>query len=223
MRQTTASLLTEQIKNAIIAGSYPEGTQLKQDDIAKVFGVSKIPIREALVQLESEGFVTSYPGRGVFVSRLSVEDAKELYLLRLAVEPVLLEHSLNHANAMMLAKAEGYLAALSTNKLSPGEWHEFDRDFHSSLYSQAGLPRLQQLVRSTHDNLARYFTVYDSLGPDFHALSDEEHQQLFSLSKAGKYKQARAVLLKHLERSFVELSKALKEEKYGLRKGAEHG
>lgn len=209
MKQTTATFLTGQIKDAIISGSYAEGAQLKQDDIAKTFGVSKIPIREALVQLESEGFVTSYPGRGMFVSKLSIEDAKELYLLRKACEPVLLEHGIVNANAMMFAKADSFLTALKAEHLSPREWHAFDRDFHSALYSCAGLPRMQQLMRSAHDNLARYFSIYQSLGQDFHEMSDKEHIDLYSFAKKGDIKAAQTVLKTHLERSYGELSKAL--------------
>ena len=211
MKQTTSAFLTQQIKDAIIGGSYGEGSQLKQDDIAKVFGVSKIPIREALVQLESEGFVTSYPGRGVFVSRLSAEDARELYLLRIACEPVLLENALKNANAMMFARADSYLSALSVENLTPTEWHRFDREFHSSLYSTAGLPRIEHLVRSTHDNLARYFLIYESLGKNFHQVKDEEHAQLLSFAKHGDVDAAVSVLLAHLKTAFAELGNALKE------------
>ncbi len=211
MKQTTADYLTEQIKDAIIGGSYPEGSQLKQDDIAKTFGVSKIPIREALVQLESEGFVTSYPGRGVFVSKLSIEDAKELYLLRIACEPILIEHSIRKANPMLFAKAESYLLALKAENLSPEEWHAFDREFHTTLYSAAALPRMEQLARSTHDNLARYFHIYETLGKNFHEVKDEEHAQMFNFAKQGDIEAAKSVLLAHLNTAFAELNNVLKE------------
>ena len=212
MKQPTSAFLSEQIRAAIISGDYAQGMQLKQDDIANQFGVSKIPIREALVQLESQGFVDNFPGRGTFVSKLSLEDATELYLLRVACEPVLLEHSLKHANPMMFAKAESYLIALKTDNLTPVEWHGFDREFHSTLYSEAKLPRMQQLARTTHDNLARYFHIYQSLGTNFRESKDEEHAQMFAFAKQGDIEAAKSILLAHLNTAFAELSNALKEQ-----------
>jgi len=212
MKQPTSAFLSDQIRAAIITGDYAQGMQLKQDDIASQFGVSKIPIREALVQLESQGFVDNFPGRGTFVSKLSLDDATELYLLRLACEPVLLEHSIKKADPMIFAQAEGFLNALSVDNLETVQWHGFDREFHTMLYSGADLPRMKQMIISTHDNLARYFGVFEKLGNDFHTTSDKEHRDLLKFSRSGDVEAAKSTLVHHLRRSLAYLTEGLEQD-----------
>ena len=72
-------------------------------------------------------------------------------------------------------------------------------------------PRMEQLARSTHDNLARYFHIYASLGKNFHEVKDEEHAQMFSFAKQGDIEAAKSVLLAHLNTALAELSNALKD------------
>ena len=83
----------DELRRRITNGDYPEGFQLKQDALAEDFGMSRIPIREALVQLESEGFVRILPHRGAQVSELSPAEIRELFELRALLEPRLLRLS----------------------------------------------------------------------------------------------------------------------------------
>src|SRR5437660_12006142 len=85
-RQTIASMTVEALRGRILRGDYPEGEPLRQDALADELGVSRIPVREALRQLEAEGLVTFSPHRGAVVSSLSLEEIEELFELRADIE-----------------------------------------------------------------------------------------------------------------------------------------
>jgi len=77
-RQTIASMTVAALRERILRGDYPEGEPLRQDALAEELGVSRIPVREALRQLEAEGLVTFSPHRGAVVSTLSLDDVLEM-------------------------------------------------------------------------------------------------------------------------------------------------
>src|SRR5689334_1088150 len=85
-RQTLTSMTADAIRERILRGVYPEGKPLRQDAIGVELGVSRIPVREALRQLEAEGLVTFNPHRGAVVSTLSLKQISELFELRAEIE-----------------------------------------------------------------------------------------------------------------------------------------
>src|SRR4051812_530007 len=92
-RQTVAGMTVEALRERILRGDYPEGEPLRQDALADELGVSRIPVREALRQLEAEGLVTFNPHRGAVVSSLSLEEIDELFELRAKIESDLLRRA----------------------------------------------------------------------------------------------------------------------------------
>ena len=94
--RTMASAAAEEIRNRILSGGYPPGVQLRQDGLAADLGMSRIPIREALVQLESEGLLKIVPHRGAIVAQLTVDEIEELFNMRLLLEPFLFKRSAPH-------------------------------------------------------------------------------------------------------------------------------
>ena len=88
--RTLSGALLEEIRQGILTGRYPAGTQLRQDALAETFSVSRIPIREALFQLEAEGFVKIVPQKGAVVSNISRNEIKDIFELRILLEPRLL-------------------------------------------------------------------------------------------------------------------------------------
>src|ERR1700712_1705184 len=93
-RQTIASMTVEALRERILRGDYPESEPLRQDALADELGVSRIPVREALRQLEADGLVTFSPHRGAVVSSLSLEEIHELFELRADIEVDLLRRAL---------------------------------------------------------------------------------------------------------------------------------
>src|SRR5689334_18278168 len=83
---STPETVREALRVAISSGDLAPGFQLRQDELAERFGTSRIPVREALRQLEAEGFVTILPNRGAVVADLSVDEVIELLEIRIALE-----------------------------------------------------------------------------------------------------------------------------------------
>ncbi len=85
-RRPAPELVRDGVREAIFSGLLPEGTQLRQDQLAEQYGTSRIPVREALRQLESEGLVRIEPNKGAVVTSLSVGDVLEMLDIRIALE-----------------------------------------------------------------------------------------------------------------------------------------
>src|SRR5436190_15995488 len=85
-RSSAPDLVRSELRRAIVDGEFESGSQLKQDELAERFGVSRIPVREALKQLAAEGLVTFHPNRGAVVSSLSLDDVLEMLEIRIALE-----------------------------------------------------------------------------------------------------------------------------------------
>src|SRR5215510_11911893 len=108
-RQTIASMTVAALRERILRGDYPEGEPLRQDALADELGVSRIPIREALRQLEAEGLVTFNPHRGAIVSSLSLGEIEEVFELRSTIETDLLRRAVPRLTPEQLDQADEVL------------------------------------------------------------------------------------------------------------------
>ena len=102
---STAEMIASALRLDILKGVLTGKTPLRQDEIALRFGVSKIPVREALFQLKAEGLVAFYPNRGAFVSELSAAEADEIYVMRIALETAALARSIPRLTVADLTRA----------------------------------------------------------------------------------------------------------------------
>lgn len=194
--KTTSEILADKIREAILQGEFISGQPLKQDLLATRFGVSKIPVREALYVLQKEGLVTFLNNRGSIVSELSVADVEEIYTVRLALETLALERAISNLKTEDFIAAEGALKLIEASS-NPSQWAKLNWQFHSALYQAAKMPRLLEMVAVLHNNVARYLLLYlNTLQQQEH--SQEEHWQLLSACKEGKREQASGILRQHL-------------------------
>src|SRR5579864_5738477 len=133
--RTMSGQITDRIREKILTGAYPPGSALLQDVIAAEFGVSKIPVREALVQLRSEGLVDVYAHRGFQVRPLSALEVDEVFGLRLQIEPAAVSEGARRAteaDCQAVRQAYAQLSeALRAGELS--ESGELNRAFHIAL------------------------------------------------------------------------------------------
>src|SRR3984893_5273490 len=109
-RQSLTSAVADKLREEIIRGHIPEGAQLRQDAIALQYRVSRIPVREALRQLDAEGLVTIVPNRGAVVPVLSPTDIEELFTIRALLEPEILKHSIPHLTEADFSEAGAILS-----------------------------------------------------------------------------------------------------------------
>lgn len=146
-RESTASLITRQLREGIMYGHLTPGTQLSEARLSAEFGVSRGPLREAMQRLVQEGLVRSEPNRGLFVKELDAAEVRDLYVARSAVEsaaalliireqiPGAVDRLRTACEAMRPAVADGDLSALS----------DADFDFHVTLVAASGSPRLRRM------------------------------------------------------------------------------
>src|SRR5512133_2256076 len=136
-RQTRAGMTADAIRERILRGRYPEGEPLRQDAIGIELGVSRIPVREALRQLEAEGLVTFNPHRGAVVSSLSLADIEEVFALRADIECDLIRRALPRLGDGDVRRAREILDAYD-RALRDGEvaaWGALNWQFHAALYA----------------------------------------------------------------------------------------
>lgn len=190
----------DELRRRILSGEFPEGFQLKQDALAEDFGMSRIPIREALVLLESEGFVKILPHRGAQVSELSQAEISELFELRALLEPWLLRLS---APRLM---AEDYAALDRINAeyraeiraMNPGRWGELNTRLHLHLVSRAEQPRTLAIVTALLQNTDRYTRLQLSLSGSGRKRAKDEHATLVRLCRDGDVATACKLLTAHI-------------------------
>lgn len=146
--RTLSDQTYEVVRRKILSGSIAPGTPVRQDVIATELGVSKIPLREALGRLEQDGLLTSYPNRGYVVRPMSMEEASEIFALRLKLEPGAVADGAGRATAADHAAARTALEALEKNQDLDGADHVAqNRLFHLSMIQPAGPVTCQLLTR----------------------------------------------------------------------------
>jgi DNA-binding GntR family transcriptional regulator len=198
--RTLSALIVDQLRQSILAGEHAAGVQLRQDALAEAFGVSRIPVREALFQLEAEGLVRIVPHKGAIVSELSLDEINDVFDLRGILEPRLLAHSgplLEAADFDRLNEIQTRFSySIATRNIR--EWGEINAEFHLALYSRAPQPRTQSIVASLLQTSDRYTRVQlsNSAAMDAAAI---EHAQLIALCHENKTEEACLFLCKHIE------------------------
>src|SRR6185437_10834525 len=102
---TTATWILENVRTAILQGALEAHTLIRQDQLAATYGVSRMPIREAIRLLEAEGLVISRPNRGSVVAPLDPEDAAEIFEVRAALESLALRRSIPRLDEIQKSQA----------------------------------------------------------------------------------------------------------------------
>lgn len=181
-RSTLPKQVTDRLRQRILHGEIAEGDQLRQDAIASEYGVSRMPVREALRQLEAEGLIIFLPHRGAVVSTLAIEDISEIFELRALIECDLLRLAIKGMRAEHLSRASEVLrkfdaAARSIESLESGE---LNWQFHSALYEAAGRSITMECLKRLHRNADRYLRLHMVLTGGMKRAS-KEHRELIRL------------------------------------------
>lgn len=208
--KTLSGALIDEIRQAILSGRYAAGTQLRQDALAEAYGVSRIPVREVLFQLEAEGLVKILPQKGAVVSELSRAEIDDVFALRILLEPRLLL-----ASAPLLDQAD--FAALDERQadyvqaIARGEVHAYGRlnaDLHMAMYHRADMPRSEQIVASLLQTSDRYTRLQLSSDAAMEKAM-AEHAALIRLLREGEIEHAVALLRDHITTVREDLLKVL--------------
>jgi DNA-binding GntR family transcriptional regulator len=155
-----ASVVARSVREAILDGRLEPGERIRQEDIARRLGTSRIPVREALRQLETEGLVSLVPHSGARVAVLDYERFSELYRLREVVEPMAIAESASRLSDAQLAHLAELADVIRESAGDPPRWLEADRRFHLESYAAAPLPRVLSLIEGFWNQTQQYRRAY---------------------------------------------------------------
>lgn len=197
---TTASasaIVFDALRNAIIQGQLEEGEPLRQDEIARLFNTSRIPVREAISRLEEQGLVKTQRYKGAVVAGLSPQEAEEIFDLRALVEPEIIKNAVPLMSTELLASAREKCAAFSASD-EPMEWGDLNRDFHETLYSASNLKFFREIAHNAIDRVERQIRaqLVMSNGMD---RAGREHFGIMDACEAGDAELAANLTREHIQ------------------------
>jgi len=170
--------LVDALREAILTGRYAPGTRLVQEELADAFGMSRIPLREALRRLEGEGLVVISPNRGAIVRPLAPKDIVDLYELRLALESLALRRAaeryadLRASTKQRHAQARQAIAARNLTAL-----FRLDRDFHADIAAASDNPHLVAALGAQWSQIMRVMHAYFQAG-DYPVDTWDDHEAI---------------------------------------------
>ncbi|GLX79537.1 GntR family transcriptional regulator [Thalassotalea insulae] len=211
--KTRTQLVVETLREKILNGAIKAGQPLRQAALAEELNVSRIPVREALLQLEAEGLVAFEPHKGATATELNIEQVDELFELRAMLEADLLAASIPNLSEQKLAEATAILDELNQSlgkENAANTWSELNSNYHNCLYSGANRPQTQDLVNTLNKNADRYIRMH-LLWAGGMSKAESEHNELLSLCKQKNVEQAVAVMKKHILGSRDEIKEFLLE------------
>jgi len=216
--------IADSLRTAILDGSYLPGERIRQEDIAARSGASRIPVREALRMLDAEGLVTLVANSGAWVTKLSLAECAETYLIRERLEPLLLRTSMPRLDTAVTDRM-GQLAG--EMEASPGvdAFMRADREFHLSSYAGAASGEMWEIIHRMWNTTQHYRREFTRLAAGSGSASPRgddppstpresglgathmEHRLLLDCIRRQDPDDAERVLVMHLRRTRLELEK----------------
>ena len=192
------SVIEETLRNAILDGRLPCGTAMRQQELASLFGVSRMPVREALRQLEAQSLLHVVTHKGAVVAPLIEDNSAETYELRMLLESEALRLSIPLLTEADIAEADTLICALEQEK-DYTEIGRLNRLFHMTLYGKAPNQRLLKLVEhglNEEERFLRFNLEAMGLGET----SQEDHRELLNRVAQKKVEESILTLRNHLMR-----------------------
>ncbi|MGV9800176.1 GntR family transcriptional regulator [Mycobacterium sp. NPDC003449] len=191
--------IADTLRSAIVDGIFPPGHRLLQTDLAAQFGVSRIPLREAIRTLVGEGLVRSEPGRGNFVASLDLAEVNEIYDLRKLVEPSFAEHVVLRVSRADAAHLRSMVERMDhIEELGAEGWSQVNFRFHLDMYRLAALPIRFDVISRLYHQLEPYSRFYVH---STHALDrvQAEHKAMVAALEAGDSEQLATQIRAHID------------------------
>lgn len=212
--RTISEMVLATLRRAIIDGTLASGEPIRQDQLAADFGVSRMPVREALRQLEAEGLVEFTPHRGAVVATIEARDILEICEIRVLLECYAIAKAATETDEASLQRAEDILDELDA-ETDVARWGELNRRFHMTLYAGLKGTRLYTMIEGQYLYLDRVVRLVLSQ-LDYAGISQREHREMLEHLRAGDAEAAAQAMRTHLTKSFSHLAALLEQEKPGV-------
>jgi DNA-binding GntR family transcriptional regulator len=202
----TSRRIAVALKDAILAGEIPPGERLRQDEIATRFGASRLPVREALRILESEGLAELSPNKGARVPTLSLREVHTYYRMRERLEPLTLIESLPHLTDAHVARMAEIQDEIERNT-DISAFLVLDRDFHMTSYAGCPSDMLLSTTVRLWNSTQHYRRAFMLLaGNDRAAIVNAEHRLLLDAVRRRDPEDCERFLEGHIRRTRVALT-----------------
>ena len=200
-RESTAAVIARQLRDAIMTGALPPGTQLGETELAARFQVSRGPLREAMQHLVSEGLLRSERHRGLFVIDLEPGDVYDIYAARSAIERAAMLRALRGGDRDRIADVlEQTVTEMATaaSEDDPSALSTADLKFHEALINASGSKRLVRMARTLLIETRMCLTALQST---YQRVEErvEEHTKLIQALRDGDEELALTLLEAHME------------------------
>lgn len=207
-RRTPIDSIYERIRKKILDSELAPGSQILEQELAVMLGVSRTPVREAVIRLQNEGLLEIVPRHGVRIVPIAVSDMREIYDVLISLEPRAAELlAARGASPKELRKLEASCERMA-DTLARGEmekWALADEEFHLDIVQLSNNRRLVDIVLNCWDQVhrARYFTLRLRQHPQ-PSKSIEEHYEIIDAIRRGDASAARRLYRRHRERGLRE-------------------
>ena len=196
------------LSRAIIAGEFKPGTRVSEPTLSAMLGVSRAPIREALIELELRGLVDFDPTGHTRVPLLTPEDIHEIYSVRLMIDPVAASLAATNGTEKAFAAIEANISAMTSAK-TLADVSRLDAEFHERIVRAAGNRRLLLCWNVLHDQVALWLGQmqlhHDALNKGTREVTIQSHCKLLDAIRSGNPQLAAEEARRHVEgwRDFI--------------------
>lgn len=208
--RTAQQLAYEVVRREILRGNLTPGTRLTQGEIAARLSLSTTPVREALRRLASEDLVRIDAHRGAIVRGVDKEELREIYEIRLLLEPLAMRKAAVRITEEDLDRAERLWDQMNDTR-DLGHWAETNREFHAVFAAAAASPTLIRIVGSLRDSATNYVRWLSVADPGLPARANREHRLLLDACRSRDADRAATVEMEHLVSTFEAMMSDLPE------------
>lgn len=203
----TARRIADALRHDILAGVLAPGTRIRQEDYSAHFGASRIPVREALKALQSEGLLTLQANRGAWVAHMNQAQCLEIYKIRERIEPLALSESTQRMPAAAMDGLEALVERME-QVTTVEAFIPLDREFHLRSYEYSSLPELNAMIVRYWNTTQQYRRAYmNEVGFSLRTIVDSEHRLLMDAIRRRDSYNAERLLQVHIRRTRLEFER----------------
>ena len=200
MHASAAERAYEHVKNSILDGSYAGGELLTEGQVADAVGVSRTPVREAMLRLQAEGLLRLYPKKGALVVPITVAEAEDVLEARALVESWAAERAVGHGERLAV-ELEEPLRVMREHRASGdvGAFSAADRAFHALIVAASGNAILTRLYRSLRERQICINATAMRVSGQRMDIAVADHTRFVELIRAGDHDGFATLTRAHLE------------------------
>ena len=201
------------LRQAIITGEFAPGERLMEIALANRLGVSRTPVREAIIKLELEGLVVMIPRKGAEVAKITEKDLRDVLEVRSSLEELAAELAAERMNDEVKEKLEKALKEFEEAIESDDNAAiaDSDVDFHDVIFEATGNARLIQIINNLREQMYRYRLEYVK-DTEYHTVLLNEHRELAKAMVEGRKEDARKIMKRHIDNQEMTVIRNIKEE-----------